>query len=104
MKDVSLCRIERASASKLAEVVIASKELLDLAKRASSSSFESFIRVQRKGSSNSLALCYASIYLVLRFTVVHLIAGRYLIAGSPPNLTQVKIWEYLKMETLIEHE
>jgi hypothetical protein len=37
-------------------------------------------------------------------TVVHLIAGRYLIAGTPPNLTQVKIWEYLNMETLIEHD
>jgi hypothetical protein len=32
------------------------------------------------------------------FTVVHLIAV------TPPNLTQVKIWEYLKMETLIEHD
>jgi hypothetical protein len=31
-------------------------------------------------------------------TVVHLIAG------TSPNLTQVKIWEYLKMETLIEHD
>jgi hypothetical protein len=38
------------------------------------------------------------------YTVVHLIAGRHLIAGTPPNLTQVKIWEYLKMETLIEHD
>jgi hypothetical protein len=40
-------------------------------------------------------------------TVVHLIAGWYLIAGTPPpppNLTQVKIWEYLIMETLIEHD
>jgi hypothetical protein len=37
-------------------------------------------------------------------TVVHPIAGRYLIARTPPNLTQVKIWEYLKMETLIEHD
>jgi hypothetical protein len=37
-------------------------------------------------------------------TVVHLIAGRHLIACTPPNLTQVKIWEYLKMETLIEHD
>jgi hypothetical protein len=37
-------------------------------------------------------------------TVVHLIADRHLIAGTPPNLTQMKIWEYLKMETLIEHD
>jgi hypothetical protein len=37
-------------------------------------------------------------------TVVHLIAGRHLIAGTPPNMTQVKIREYLKMETLIEHD
>jgi hypothetical protein len=40
---------------------------------------------------------------VFQSTVVHLIVGRHLIASTPPNLTQVKIWEYLKMETLIEH-
>jgi hypothetical protein len=45
-----------------------------------------------------------SIFFSFLITVVHLIAGRYLIAGTPPNLTQVKIWEYLKMETLIEHD
>ena len=38
------------------------------------------------------------------FTVVHLIAGGHVIAGTPPNLTQAKIWEYLKIETSSDHD
>jgi hypothetical protein len=40
----------------------------------------------------------SSVLNCFKFTVVHLIAS------TPPNLTHVKIWEYLKMETLIEHD
>jgi hypothetical protein len=59
----------------------------------------------------SSSMCFCVVYPDTQYprninqsTVVHLITGRHLIAGTPPNLTQVKIWEYLKMETLIEHD
>jgi hypothetical protein len=46
----------------------------------------------------------ASTAEIIEATAIKNVTVVHLIAGTTPNLTQVKIWEYLKMETLIEHD